>query len=113
MTICCTDTDVVVLAVATFQQLGLEKLWIGFGRNKDDDGFQYMKFQKIWEFLQLDSLSSMLSMDVALFLHFAERVRSLHGKNGRVSQMSQMYSPATFSPRDRYGNYRVICLYNV
>ena len=27
--------DVVVLAVATFQQLGLETLWKGFGRNKD------------------------------------------------------------------------------
>ena len=35
VTICCTDTDVVVLAVATFQQLGLEKSWICFGRNKD------------------------------------------------------------------------------
>ena len=35
VTICCSDTDVVILAVATFQQLGLEKLWIGFVRNKD------------------------------------------------------------------------------
>ena len=35
VTICCIHTDVVVLAVATFQQLGLETLWIGFGRNKD------------------------------------------------------------------------------
>ena len=35
VTICCTDTDFVVLAVATFQQLGLEILWIGFGMNKN------------------------------------------------------------------------------
>ena len=42
VTICCTDTDFVVLAVATFQQLGLETLWIGFGWNKDFGDFQYM-----------------------------------------------------------------------
>lgn len=30
-----TDTDVVVLAVSVFPKLGLDKLWIGFGRNKD------------------------------------------------------------------------------
>ena len=35
VTICCTDTDFVVLSVATFQQLGLEILWIGFCMNKD------------------------------------------------------------------------------
>ena len=35
VTICCIHTDVVVLSVATFQQLGLETFWIGFGRNKD------------------------------------------------------------------------------
>ena len=35
VTFCCIHTDVVVLAVATFQQLGLETLWIGFGRNKN------------------------------------------------------------------------------
>ena len=42
VTICCTDTDVVVLAVATFQQLGLEKFWIGFWRNKDFMIYMYM-----------------------------------------------------------------------
>ena len=30
-----TDTDVVVLGVAAFERLGVEKLWIGFGRSKD------------------------------------------------------------------------------
>ena len=47
------------------------------------------------EFMQLDSLSSMLLLDVTLYLHFAERARSLHGKHGRFSQMPQMFSPAS------------------
>ena len=39
-----------------------------------------MLFQKILEFVQLDCLSYMLSLDVTLYLHFAERARNLHGK---------------------------------
>ena len=30
-----TDTDIAVLAISTFSKLELNKLWIGFGRNKD------------------------------------------------------------------------------
>ena len=33
--------------------------------------------------------------DVTLYVHFAERARSLHGKHGRFSQMPQMFSPAS------------------
>ena len=76
VTICCTETNVVVLAVATFQQLGLEKLWIGLVGIKTSDGFQYMIFQTILELVELDSLSSMLSLDGTLYLHFAEGKKS-------------------------------------
>ena len=96
VTICCTDTDFVVLAVATFQQLGLEILWIGFGMNKD---FRWLPIHAISKDLGIRAVElpffHVLSLDVTLYLHFAERARNLHGKHGRFSQMPQMYSPAS------------------
>jgi len=33
--ICTVDTDVVVIAVAKFWQIGLEELWVAFGTGKN------------------------------------------------------------------------------
>ena len=95
VTICCTDTDFVVLSVATFQQLGLEILWIGFCMNKDfrwlpihanskDLGIRAVGLPFFHAFTGCDTVSE-----------FAERARNLHCKHEKFSQMPQMYSPAS------------------
>ena len=85
--------------------------------NKD---FQWLPIHNISKDLEIRAVGLPFFhafTDVTLYVHFAERAGSLHGKHGRFSKTPQMFSPA--SAKDhilfyrQYGNYRGICLYYV
>ena len=83
MTICCSDTDVVVLAVATFQQLeGIQTRWFPIHVISKDLGIRAVGLPFFHAFSRCDTVSA-----------FRGKGKTSAWQTWEVSQRPQMYSP--------------------
>ena len=107
------DSDVVVLAINLFHELGLSELWIRFRSGKNHIKiFQSTTFHKCWDLNSAKhSHSSMDSHGAMLYQQCLELTKRLHGMHGLPFLRSP--APSSLSPKTRPASHLTHFIFDV